>query len=162
MKKKTAKKIRKEEYDRWEKAEDEWRITSREARQRVRVIRDELEAYREHLEGAPFDIPCGDYEPPRSIGQHRRKHTVELVGDLNPIIDGLFKMIDDFADQHGCADYLDFNSKLFLLKMEAAETGFQIGLLAGAIFAGCSNGEIDRFERGLTFALCSDTQIVKD
>lgn len=50
-------------------------------------------------------------------------------------ITGLFEMIDNFVEQHGCAEVLDFNWKLFHLNTYAAETGFKTGGLAGAIFA---------------------------
>jgi hypothetical protein len=37
---------------------------------------DELEAYRDQMEGVPFDIPSGDYEAPPCLGNSRRKFTV--------------------------------------------------------------------------------------
>ena len=70
-------------------------------------------------------------------------------------------MIDGFAEQHGCGQSLDFNSKLFDLKMHTAETTFKIGVLAGAMFSGASDRDIDRLERGLAFSLTSDSRIVK-
>ena len=82
-----------------------------------------------------------------------------MVTGPNPAIDGAFKMLDEFAEQHGCADTLDYNSKLFQLKWATAKTGFKIGVLAGVIFAGCSKEKIDRFERGLTFALRSERDV---
>ena len=60
----------------------------------------------------------------------------------------MFEMIDSYAKEHGCHENLDFNAKLFELKMDAAETAFKIGVLAGVIFAGCSKEQVDRFERG--------------
>jgi hypothetical protein len=47
------------------------------------------------------------------------------------------------------------------LKWETAWTSFQIGVLAGAIFAGCSDREIDRLERGLVHATVSRRWRVK-
>jgi len=148
-----------EEYKRWEEAENSWEITRDEARHRARNVREILEDFRNQLEGAFFDVPCGDV--PRSLDRERQD-VVQLVENLNPLVNGFFKMIDDLANQHGCDEFIDFNAKLFLLKMEAAETGFQIGVLAGAIFAGCSQEQIDKFERGLTFAMASHRRMVKD
>ncbi len=150
-----------EQYDRWKKAEEKWRITPREICQRVRVLRDELESYRAQLEGAPFDIPCGDYETPRSL-EHERKYTVTLVEEFNPIVGKLLEMIDSYAKEHGTHEFLDFQSKLFTLKSQSAETGFQIGVLAGVIFAGCPKEVVDRFERGLMFSVESNAWLVKD
>jgi hypothetical protein len=46
--------------------------------------------------------------------------------------------------------------------MYSAESGFKNGVLAGAIFAGASDCEIDRLERGLAFSLVSDNTILDD
>src|SRR4051812_41328630 len=72
-----------EEYDRWETAEKEMRITAREARRRVSLLRTELEAYRSQLEALPFDIPAGDLSMPICLDQSDRKYTLELVEDLD-------------------------------------------------------------------------------
>ena len=71
-------------------------------------------------------------------------------------------MLATFAEQHGCEETMDYEDKMLMLKSAIAETGFKIGVLAGAIFAGCSKKTIDRFERGLTFALRADRNIVRD
>lgn len=42
--------------------------------------------------------------------------------------------------------------------MGTAETAFKIGVLAGAIFAGCSKEEVDRFKRGLAVSLSADNR----
>lgn len=151
----------KKRREEWENAEKKWRITPREARQRVRGLRDELESYRDQIEGIPFDIPTGDYETLLCLDSEKRKYHIELVEDFNPLINGVFEMIDSYARQHGCHDFLDFQSKLYSLKSQCAQTGFQIGVLAGAIFAGCPKENIDRFERGLTFAMQSNHWLVE-
>jgi hypothetical protein len=56
---------------------------------------------------------------------------------------------------------MDYNAQLFDLKMHTAETGFYIGVLAGAMFSGASKETVDRFERGLLYALRSNTRVVK-
>lgn len=146
------------EYDRWEKAQDSWRITVTEVRQKVAAIREELELEREQLEGVPFDLPRD--EIPQSIDRKRKELIADLI-TVNPLIEGYFRMIDEYAKRHGCCEFLDFNAKLFALKCETAETGFKIGVLAGIVFAGCSKDQIDKFERGLTFSLISNAQLVK-
>jgi hypothetical protein len=148
------------EHDRWEEAEHEMRITRQEMCQRVRVLRDELESYRAQLEAVPFDLP--NDEIPCVLDHNRRKYTVNLVEEFNPIVEKLLEMIDSYAKQHGTHEFLDFQSKLFTLKSQSAETGFQIGVLAGVIFAGCSKEIVDKFERGLMFSVESNGWLVKD
>ncbi len=80
-----------------------------------------------------------------------------LVQELDTRVKGLFGM-NNYAKEHGCHEYLDFQAKLFELKMETAETAFKIGVLAGAIFAGCSKEEVDRFKRGLAVSLSADNR----
>jgi hypothetical protein len=150
-----------EEYERWEKAEKELQIPARELRQRVRVLRDELQRYYDQLQAVAFDIPSGDMSPPMCLEAGRRKHTLQLVEELDTKGMGLSEMIDDYAKEHGCHDNLDFNAKLFELKMGYAETAFKIGVLAGVIFAGCPKEQVDRFERGLAYSLASDNRLVK-
>ena len=145
-----------DEHKPWDEAEQGWRITAREMRQRVRTLRDELEAYQQQLEAMPFDIPTGDHETPRCLDGLKRKYHVQLVEQFNPLVPGLFDMIDDYAKKHGCHEHLDFNSKIYQLKSECFSAGFKIGVLAGAIFAGCPKEYIDRLERGLAFAVCRD------
>jgi hypothetical protein len=152
-----------QESDGWTALEKSWRITEFEARQRVLALRDELERYREQLDAAPFDIACGDSTAPASLGVGERKYTVYLAMDLNPIVDALFEEIDSFARKHGPGIYraVDFNSKLFDLRDHSVETGFKVGVLAGVIFSGAPKEVIDRFERGLAYAMKSDGRIVK-
>jgi hypothetical protein len=150
-----------EEYERWETAEKELRIPAHELKQRVRALRDELERYRAQLEAVPFDIPAGDFSLPKCLDNCDRKYTRDLVDDLDKRVKARFEMIDAFAKEHGCHENLDFQAKLFELKMDTAETGFKIGILAGVIFAGCSKEQVDRFERGMVFSLTSDNRMVK-
>ena len=56
---------------------------------------------------------------------------------------------------------MDFQSHLFDMKSQAAETAFRIGVLAGVIFAGRPKDEVDRFERGLAFELSFNPWICK-
>lgn len=149
-----------EEYNRWEKAEKEWRLSAHQMCQRVLALRHELESYGAQLEGAPFDIPCGDYETPMSLDRER-KYIVNLVEQFNPIVENILDMIDSYAEKHGTHEHLDFQSKLFMLKSQSAQSGFQIGVLAGVIFSGAPKEVVDRFERGLMFAVESNPWLVK-
>jgi len=141
---------REEEEKPWKEMAKKARITPIELRQRVSALRDELEDYQRQLEALPFDIPHND--TPYPLDFQERKYHVELIETFNPTLCSLFDMIDEYAEQHGCHELLDFNSKLFELKAEYAATGFRIGVLAGAIFAGCPKDIVDRFTRGLEFA----------
>jgi hypothetical protein len=156
----TDREERKRLSDAFEKAENEWRIGASEARDRVRNLRAELERYREQLEGVPFDIADGE-SGEESLDRYERKYPAQLAEEINPLIGGLFRAIDAFAEKHGTHEFLDFNAKLFELKCQTAETGFQIGVLAGVIFAGSPKEVIDRFERGLGFSLECHREIVR-
>ena len=92
-------------------------------------MRGELESYQRQIEAIPFDIPSDD--TPYCLDWNKREYHVNLIEMLNPTLDSLFDMIDNYAKDHGCHEFLDFNSKLFQLKSEYAATGFRIGVLAG-------------------------------
>jgi hypothetical protein len=147
------------EYDRWDKAYKGWRITPQEAANRVRSLRAELEYHCSQVEAMNFGITCD--EIPYCLDWTKRKYSYELVDALNPFVDGILEMIDAYAKQHGCHEFLDFQSKLFDMKSQAAETAFRIGVLAGVIFAGRPKEEVDRFERGLAFELSHNPWICK-
>ena len=148
-----------EEDKAWETAEKRMKITAPEVANRVRSLRAELEYYRSQVEAMNFDIVCD--EMPYCLDWTKRKYAYQLGEGLNPFIDGIFEMIDEYAKKHGCHEFLDFQSKLFDMKSQAAETGFRIGVLAGVIFAGRPKDEVDRFERGLAFELSRNPWICK-
>ena len=94
-----------------------------------RRLRTELESDRDQMEGAIFDVPCGEMGTPTVARPFKAKIYSPAVGDLNPLVSGLYDLINQ--DTGGVeAD------ELFDLKLEAAETGFKLGVLAGAILAG--------------------------
>jgi len=143
----------------WDETEKSWRITQEEVVQRVESVRRWLEKRQRGLEGAPFDMfadntPCFLYD---SVD----KLTSDLVEDLNPLIEKYFESINTFAEEHGTHEFLDFESKLLSLKSEAANSGFKVGVLAGAIFSGCSEETIDRFERGLAITMQTNPHLIK-
>jgi hypothetical protein len=119
--------------------------------QRVAALRTKLEAYRDQLDAAPFDILNDD--EPRSL-QQKRKFTIDLVENLNPLVAGLSKSIED--DEPGLVD------SLFDLKLWAAETGFKIGVLAGVILAGGDTQTITKFARGLAFDISCHPGLIKE
>ena len=77
----------------------------------------------------------------------------ENLADLfEPTLSGLYERLEK---RGGGNDLFDF-------KWHATETAFQIGVLAGVIFTGASDREIDRLERGLFHATVSRRERVKD
>jgi hypothetical protein len=142
-----------------EKEERAWRISHDEAARRVHNLRVELEDYRDQLDAAQFDILTDDM--PRSMDYSARRWAVNVMEAFNPRIKGLFERCDAEAKRAGADQHIDFNAQLFSLKLELAETGFAIGLLAGALFAGARPETIDRFERGLLRSVRLNHQIVR-
>ena len=150
------------ESNRWNEAEERLKITRQEAGRRVSALRKELESYQAQIESLPFCIASGNMGPPLALDCTDRKYTLQLVEELNPLVNGYVDMIDTYNQEHGTDDGFDFQSKLLALETHAAETGFEIGVLAGVIFSGASKHTIDRFERGLAFVLALNDRIVKD
>jgi hypothetical protein len=72
----------------------------------------------------------------------------ELAEALDPAIIGHYDRL-----HKATADNLQ--DDLGALRWKTAETSFQIGVLAGPIFSGASDREIDRLERGLIHAIVS-------
>ena len=56
-----CRKLREQETERWEKAEKSWTITSRDAAQRVRVLREELENCRDRSRAFTSTYPAMVY-----------------------------------------------------------------------------------------------------
>jgi hypothetical protein len=147
-------------YQEMEEETKSWRITRQEAVKRVRSLRVELESYHDQIDAVPFDILNDGIPAP--LDYSKRKWAVSVMEEFNPLIKGLFDRCDEAAQRHGVGEEMDFNAQLFDLKMHTAETGFQIGLLAGALFAGAPKETVDRFERGLLYTIHTDPRIVKD
>ena len=123
-------------------------------------MRVELESYLAQLEAVPYDLPADDI--PTCLDWSERKYIVNLIEELNPVMNAIFERCDTTAKAHGVNEELDYNSQLFDLKMMAGETGYYIGVLAGVMFAGASKDTVDRFERGLFYAMKSNNRVVKD
>jgi hypothetical protein len=121
--------------------EESWRLTRPEITARVRALRAELDSFRAQLEGMPFDVVTSDI--PVSVDYGDRPYPSELTEAFDPAIKGHYDRLEK-ATAH------DLQDDLGALRWETAETSFQIGVLAGAMFSGASDREIDRLERGLT------------
>ena len=145
----------------WNQMEETSKMTSDEARNKVALIREHLEAYKIAFEGMPFNLggidnlPCSMNVVPNLL-------EIDLVEILSPRVRNYFKMIDKFCEDHGTHRHIDFQSKLFDFKMAATQTGFEIGVLAGVIFADCSEKIVDRFERGLVINMQTCPSIVTE
>ena len=133
--------------------EEIWKLTRKEIAERARTLRLELETYRERLEGMPFDVVTDDC--PHSVDYVDGSYPINLAEAFNPHIAGHYDWLEKaLVGNH--------DVRLCRLKIETADTAFQIGVLAGAIFAGCSDREIDRLERGLVHATVSRPWRVKE
>ena len=122
------------------------KLTRDEIAKRVREIRKELEAAKERYEGALFDNYTGGI--PRSLD----------VVDVNREPYGAVQYISPWTE--GCLERLQNGivndndpDDVFEFFFFRTETAFQLGMLAGAIYADCPTTTIDRFERGLVTAL---------
>jgi hypothetical protein len=136
--------------------EDSWRLTRQEITARVRALRIELEAARARLEGMTFDVVTDDALDPHSMSNREKSSVTDLVDAFDPCILGHYKRVENLVGESCVHDDLSN------LKWQTSETAFQIGILQGAIFAGCSDREIDRLERGLIHATVSRKWRCKD
>ena len=135
--------------------EESWRLTRAEITARVRAIRAQLEAFRAQLEGVPFDVVTNDM--PVSLDYGNRPCPSELTEALDPAIKGHYDRL-----HKATAHDLELQDDLAALKWKTAETSFQIGVLAGPMFADASDRKIDRLERGLIHATASRGWRCKD
>jgi hypothetical protein len=134
-------------FDNRREEEKSWRLTRPEITSRAHQVRVTLEMYRARLEGMPFDVVTGDI--PRSVDYVDAPEPYEIAEAFDPCIEGHYERLEK-ATAH---DLLQ--NDLGDLKWKTAETAFQIGVLAGAMFSGASDREIDRLERGLIHATVS-------
>jgi hypothetical protein len=102
------------------------------------------------LEGLTFDIVTSQI-PLSAENPSERPDVINLVHDFDSYIKGRAAQMRE--KEH---------DELFNQRMETAETAFQIGVLAGAIFSGASDREIERLERGLIHATVSRGWRCKD
>jgi len=59
-------------------------LSRREARARVKALREEFETYRDQIDAAAFDILSG--EMPLQPLDRERRWTVNVIRDLNPAV----------------------------------------------------------------------------
>ena len=120
---------------------------------RVREIRAQLEAFSARLAGVTFDIvsdemPCSlDYGNNTTV-----KYVHYLAERLNPLLKLYHERISEGRDNGD-----DVGS----LRWEMADAAFAIGVLAGAIFTGSPERDVDRLEKGLVHATASRRWICK-
>ena len=141
-------------YKEREQEEDSWRLSRAEITVRARAVRAELEAVRARLEALTFDAESDDI--PHSLDKGDRRYVIAIVEDFDPFIQGHFKRVENLVGNNRVHDDLSN------LRWQTAETAFQIGILQGAILAGCSDREIDRLERGLIHATAAKPWLSKD
>jgi hypothetical protein len=140
-----------EKEERWAE-EQKWKLSAEEITKRVRVIRRELEAARARYEGTMFDILTEGSEPRSMSTDEGIREPYELANFLRPALEGYY--------ERSRGPVSDEDSVAFL-QYEGIEAGFQIGILAGFIFAGADVREIDRAERGLIHASMARERRVK-
>jgi hypothetical protein len=144
---------RQDVYKKREEREETWRLTRAEITASARAVRIHLESFRSQLEGMPFDVVTNDM--PCSVQTRSDVPSVlELADGFDPCIKGRFDVLSESIP--------DLSGELFNMKMDIAETAFQLGVLAGPIFSGASDREIDRLERGLIHATVSRRWRCKD
>jgi hypothetical protein len=121
--------------------EDSWRLTRPDITALVRALRAQLEDYRYQLEAMTFDIIAVDTPP--SIERGQDAYPGQLAEAFNPSLKGHYKRLSEALP----SDDRLLHDDLSNLSLETAETSFHIGVLAGAVFTGASDREIDRLER---------------
>jgi hypothetical protein len=109
---------------------------------RLLTVRDRSEKAR--FDGAMFDV-LTDSDIPRSLDNVSVREPYELVNYLRPSTEGHYGRCSAAIPGE------EFDS-LCSLQWEGMETAFQIGMLEGFVFAGSSEKEVQRMERGLAYA----------
>jgi hypothetical protein len=132
------------------KEEESWKLTRSELTNRVRQIRRELEAAKERYDGALLDNFTDGIPRSLDIGVNREPHAA--VAYLCPSIEGRFDRLHRL--QHN-AIVQKLSDDVGDLHYWSTEVAFQIGMLAGVIYADCPAATIDRFERGLVVAIAA-------
>ena len=134
---------------------EQWKLTKAEIAKRVKDIRRELEAAKARYEGALLDNYTDGI--PRSLDiVDVNKEPYGAVDYLCPSLKG---RLDRLQNETYEACLSDDVGELYFWSTEIA---FQIGMLAGAIYADCPKETVDRFERGLAFALAARHWMVKE
>ncbi len=121
---------------------NEWLLSPKEIAKRVATIREDLEAARDRYRGTMFDILTEGAEPRSLNTETEIREPWGLVNFLCPALEECYKRAIDG----------DTEDSLSNLEYVGTEVGFQIGMLAGLIFADCDPREIDRAECGLIHA----------
>ena|SRR5687767_12649310 len=132
------------------KLEESWKLTRTEIAARAHALRLQLEAFRSQLEGVTFDIVTSQI-PQSTETSSEKPDVINLVDDFDSYIKGRAEQMRE--SEH---------DEQFNLRMDTAETAFQIGVMWGAMATGASDREIDRLERGLIHATAAKPWRCKD
>ena len=133
------------------KQEEEGRkLTRYEITNRVHQLRKELEAAKQRYDGALFDNFIDGIPPSLDVVNVNRE-PYGVVYHLSPLLQSC-------VEHHGEVKSDD----VFDLFFFSTQTAYEVGMLAGAIYADSPTATIDRFERGLVTALAACHWISKE
>ena len=138
-----------------EAEEESWKLSRDEIASRVRQLRRELEAAKERYDGALLDNFTDGI--PRSLDHVNVNR--EPFGTVYLFSPKLEAMVDRLQKNEPISCLSDDVFELFFW---GTDTAYQIGMLAGAIYADCPAATIDRFERGLVVSLAACHWIGKE
>jgi hypothetical protein len=135
--------------------EQNLKLTRAEIADRVGQLRKELEAAKQRYDGALFDNFTDGIPPSLDIVDVNRE-PYGAVYHLSPLLEAGVKHL-----QHGEVKRC-FSDDVFELFFFSTQTAYEVGMLAGAIYADSPTTTIDRFERGLVAALAACHWIIKE
>jgi hypothetical protein len=96
-----------------------------------------------------------------SLDQGRRQYMTKLVDNFNQAVKGNFDMIDKFTEEDGCNDFLTSAQNCSAKKWRRLRRVPNRSACRHH-FRRMSQEQVDRFERGLAFALKSNPFVVKE
>jgi hypothetical protein len=135
--------------------EQNLKLTRAEIADRVGQLRKELEAAKQRYDGALFDNFTDGIPPSLDIVDVNRE-PYGAVYHLSPLLKAWVEHL-----QHGAVKSC-LSDDVFELFFFSTQTAYEVGMLAGAIYADSPTTTIDRFERGLVGALAACHWIIKE
>ncbi len=133
--------------ERRKKEEWEHQLTADQVMIRVKEIRAGLEVYNTVLAALPFEMPAPERYSLRDLDETESSAMAER---LIPLIEYRYNKLQKHLYDTGEWDLAD--NVLGPMKWTLADAAYSIGVLAGAIFTGAPEKEIDRLERGLVYS----------
>lgn len=134
-----------------EAEQERWKLDQDQIEGRVQEIRRTLETFNLRLAAVTFDIV--GIGIPRSLDYSSNVDPSELAERLCPTITGYRKRLEDALPEEICDD-------LGKMGWLLADLSFATGVLAGAMFTGASEQEVNRLERGILHATLSKRETV--